>query len=407
MQSRRIGVIGAGYVGLTTAACFAHLGHRVVCADSDETKIEALHAGEVWLHEPRLRDLVVDGLATGGLRFVTGSAVPDVDFTFVCVPTPTGADGAADLTAVEAVLDREPNGAVLKSTVPVGTAARYPGVVSNPEFLREGHAVEDFLRPQRIVVGAQDERQAHAVAELYAATNAPTVLTDNTSAELVKYASNCFLALKLSYVNTLAELCEHLDADIDGVTEGMRLDDRIGTSCLQPGPGWGGSCLPKDTLALLATAKAADVDFATLEAAVATNRHQPHRVVDRIRQEVGTLDGAAIGLLGLTFKAGTNDLRDSPALAVAQLLAQEGARLTAYDPCVSGNRPDIAVRDSAEEVAGEADLLVVLTEWPEFTELDWLELAERMADPRLFDTRNVVPQDKVREAGFRLIRTGR
>jgi UDPglucose 6-dehydrogenase len=408
VQSKRIGVIGAGYVGLTTAACFAHLGHRVVCADSDEAKIGALNAGEVWLHEPRLRDLVVEGLATGDLRFVTGSAVSDVDFTFVCVPTPTGTDGAADLTAVEAVLDREPNGVVvLKSTVPVGTAARCPGVVSNPEFLREGHAVEDFLRPQRIVVGAQDERQAHAVAELYAATNAPVVLTDNTSAELVKYASNCFLALKLSYVNTLAELCEQLDADIDGVTEGMRLDDRIGTSCLQPGPGWGGSCLPKDTLALLATAKAAGVDFATLEAAVTTNRHQPHRVVDRIRQEVGTLDGAAIGLLGLTFKAGTNDLRDSPALVVAQLLAQEGARLTAYDPCVSDNRPNIAVLDSAAEVAGDADLLVVLTEWPEFTELDWPDLAERMADPRLFDTRNVVPQDKVREAGFRLIRTGR
>jgi UDPglucose 6-dehydrogenase len=407
VQSKRIGVIGAGYVGLTTAACFAHLGHRVVCADSDEAKIEALNAGEVWLHEPGLRDLVVKGLATGDLRFVTGSAVSDVDFTFVCVPTPTGADGAADLTAVEAVLDQEPNGVVLKSTVPVGTAARYPGVVSNPEFLREGHAVEDFLRPQRIVVGAQDERQAHAVAELYAATNAPVVLTDNTSAELVKYASNCFLALKLSYVNTLAELCEHLDADIDGVTEGMRLDDRIGASCLQPGPGWGGSCLPKDTLALLATAKAAGVDFATLEAAVTTNRHQPHRVVDRIRQEVGTLDGAVIGLLGLTFKAGTNDLRDSPALVVARLLAQEGARLTAYDPCVSDNRPNIAVRDSAAEVAGDADMLVVLTEWPEFTELDWPDLAERMTDPRLFDTRNVVPEDKVREAGFRLIKTGR
>ncbi|MGW4214285.1 UDP-glucose dehydrogenase family protein [Lentzea sp. NPDC004789] len=407
MRSKRIGVIGAGYVGLTTAACFAHLGHRVVCADSDEAKIEALNAGEVWLHEPGLRDLVVKGLATGDLRFVTGSAVSDVDFTFVCVPTPTGADGAADLTAVQAVLDKASRGVVLKSTVPVGTAARYPGVVSNPEFLREGHAVEDFLRPQRIVVGAQDERQAHAVAELYAATGAPVVLTDNTSAELVKYASNCFLALKLSYVNTLAELCEHLDADIDGVTEGMRLDDRIGTSCLQPGPGWGGSCLPKDTLALLATARAAGVDFTTLEAAVTTNRHQPHRVVDRIRQEVGTLDGAAIGLLGLTFKAGTNDLRDSPALVVAQLLAQEGARLTAYDPCVSDSRPNIAVRDSAAEVAGDADLLVVLTEWPEFTELDWPDLAERMADPRLFDTRNVVPEEKVREAGFRLIRTGR
>ncbi|GGU17541.1 UDP-glucose dehydrogenase family protein [Lentzea flava] len=409
MRAKRIGVVGAGYVGLTTAACFAHLGHRVICADADAAKIEALKAGEIGLHEPGLGELVARNRER--LEFVTdnASALSDVDFAFVCVPTPTGPDGAADLSAVEQVLSEVPAGTrvVLKSTVPVGTAAKHPGVVSNPEFLREGHAVEDFLRPQRIVIGAQDERQAHEVAELYAPTKAPAVLTDNTSAELVKYASNCFLALKLSYVNTLAELCEHLDADIDGVTEGMRLDDRIGASCLQPGPGWGGSCLPKDTLALLATAKAAGVDFATLEAAVSANRHQPQRVVDRIREELGTLHGAKIGLLGLTFKAGTNDLRDSPALVVARLLAQEGAELTAYDPCVGEDRPNISTRSTAEEAAAGTDMLVVLTEWPEFAELDWPELAGRMAGPRIFDTRNVLPEEKVREAGFHLIRTGR
>ncbi|RAS70395.1 UDPglucose 6-dehydrogenase [Lentzea atacamensis] len=409
MRAKRIGVVGAGYVGLTTAACFAHLGHRVICADADTAKIEALNAGEITLHEPGLRELVEDNRER--LEFVTDNAraLSDVDFAFVCVPTPTGPDGAADLSAVDQVLSEAPptTRVVLKSTVPVGTAAKHPGVVSNPEFLREGHAVEDFLRPQRIVVGAQDERQAHEVAALYAPTKAPTVLTDNTSAELVKYASNCFLALKLSYVNTLAELCEHVDADIDGVTEGMRLDDRIGASCLQPGPGWGGSCLPKDTLALLATARAAGVDFATLEAAVSTNRHQPHRVADRIREELRTLDGARIGLLGLTFKAGTNDLRDSPALVVARLLVQEGAELTAFDPCVHEDRPNMRIAHRAADVAAGADMLVVLTEWPEFAELDWPELAERMADPRLYDTRNVVPGDKVREAGFRLIRTGR
>lgn len=409
MRARRIGVVGAGYVGLTTAACFAHLGHRVVCADADAAKIEALNAGEVTLHEPGLRELVEDNRER--LEFVTDNAhaLSDVDFAFVCVPTPTGPDGAADLSAVDEVLSEAPERTrlVLKSTVPVGTAARHPGVVSNPEFLREGHAVEDFLRPQRVVIGAREERLAHEVAELYAPINAPTVLTDNTSAELVKYASNCFLAVKLSYVNTLAELCEHLDADIDGVTEGMRLDDRIGASCLQPGPGWGGSCLPKDTLALLATAKAAGVDFATVEAAVSTNRHQPHRVVDRIREELGTLDGARIGLLGLTFKAGTNDLRDSPALVVAKLLSQEGAKLRAYDPCVAEDLPDIEVTNEAAEAAQNADMLVVLTEWPEFAELDWPELAETVRHPRIFDTRNVLPQDKVREAGFRLIRTGR
>lgn len=407
MRSRRIGVIGAGYVGLTTAACFAHLGHRVICADVDRAKVEALSAGEVSLHEPGLSELVVEGLGTGLLRFVHGSELSDVDFTFVCVPTPTGVDGAADLSAVEDVLSTSPPGVVLKSTVPVGTAARYPGVVSNPEFLREGNAVEDFLRPQRIVVGAQNERAAHEVAELYAAIAAPTVLTDNTSAELVKYASNGFLAVKLSYVNTLAEMCENLGADVDGVTEGMRLDDRIGSSCLAPGPGWGGSCLPKDTLALLATARAAGVEFATLEGAVSTNWHQPHRVVDRLRTAAGTLDGSRIGLLGLTFKAGTNDLRDSPALAVAQLLAQEGAELSAYDPCVHADLKNIAVKPTAAEAADGADALVVLTEWPEFAELDWPELAGQVARPLIFDTRNVLPRDKVEEAGFRLIRTGR
>ncbi|USX53278.1 UDP-glucose/GDP-mannose dehydrogenase family protein [Lentzea sp. HUAS12] len=403
----RIGVVGAGYVGLTTAACFAHLGHQVTCADVDEAKVAALNAGEVALHEPGLRELVAEGLGNDSLRFVRGSALSDVDFTFVCVQTPSGPGGEADLSAVEAVLAGASAQVVLKSTVPVGTAARHPGVVSNPEFLREGHAVEDFLRPQRIVVGAQNEQQARAVAELYENTRAPVVLTDNTSAELVKYASNCFLALKLSYVNTLAELCEHLDADIDGVTEGMRLDDRIGASCLHPGPGWGGSCLPKDTLALLATARSAGIDFATLEAAITTNLHQPHRVVDRIRDEAGSLQGKRIGLLGLAFKAGTNDLRDSPALAVAEILEQEGARLVAYDPCVTTTNNGIAVVGSAAEVAAGADVLVVLTEWPEFAELDWPELAKGVRTPLIFDTRGVVPPDKAAEAGFRLVRTGR
>ncbi|MET9230059.1 UDP-glucose/GDP-mannose dehydrogenase family protein [Lentzea sp. NPDC003310] len=401
----RIGVIGAGYVGLTTAACFAHLGHRVTCADVDGAKIEALSAGEVSLLEPGLPELVAEGLAGGRLEFVLGNALSDVDFTFVCVPTPEGPDGAADLTAVNEVLGRAVPTVVLKSTVPVGTGAGHPGVVSNPEFLREGHAVEDFLRPQRIVVGARDERDAREVAALYERTHAPVVLTDNTSAELVKYASNCFLALKLSYVNTLAELCDQLDADIDGVTEGMRLDDRIGGSCLAPGPGWGGSCLPKDTLALLATARDAGVDFATLEAAITTNRGRPHHVVGAVRAELGTLAGRRIAVLGLAFKAGTNDLRDSPALTVADLLAGEGAELVAYDPCVTAELPGITVVGSAAEAATGADALVVLTEWPEFAELDWPDLAGRVRRPLIVDTRRVVPEDKVTQAGFRLVRS--
>ncbi|GLZ29176.1 UDP-glucose 6-dehydrogenase [Lentzea sp. NBRC 105346] len=408
----RIGVIGAGYVGLTTAACFAHLGHDVICADVDADKVRALNAAEIGAHEPGLRDLVVEGRRAGRLRFVTGNraALSDVDLVFVCVPTPCGPDGRADLSAVSAVLHEAGDSdavLVVKSTVPVGTTARYPGVVSNPEFLRKGFAVEDFLRPQRVVVGAADEPVARRVARLYAATGAPVVITDNASAELVKYASNCFLALKLSYVNTLAELCEEVGADIDGVTEGMCLDERIGSSCLAPGPGWGGSCLPKDTRALLSTADAALVDFPVLRAAISTNSHQLHRVVAKVRAVAGTLAGARIGLLGLTFKAGTDDLRDSPALAVADLLAAEGATLTGYDPCVDADVGPVTVLDSAEAAARDAQVLVVLTEWPEFAELDWPALAAGMPDPAIVDTRNVVPADKVTEAGFRLVTTGR
>ncbi|MBW4720543.1 UDP-glucose dehydrogenase family protein [Saccharothrix obliqua] len=410
----RIGVVGAGYVGLTTAACLAHFGHAVVCADRDAERVAALRHDEVVLHEPGLADLVRTGRAEGRLRFTTDNreALAGKDFVFLCLPTPTGVDGAADVRAVEAVLAEaravaEPGCVpVVKSTVTPGTARRLGGdLVSNPEFLREGHAVEDFLRPQRVVVGAESEQDARRVARLYAPTGAPVLMTDCTSAELVKYAGNCFLALKLSYVNALAELAEGVGADITAVTEGMALDERIGGSFLSPGPGWGGSCLPKDTRALLSAADAAEVDFPLLRAAIDTNEHQAHRVVAKVRDAVGALAGARIGLLGLTFKAGTDDLRDSPALSVAELLAAEGARLTGYDPCVHHDTGPVRVVPSAALAARDARALVVLTEWPEFAELDWpsLEVAERV----VVDTRNVLPADKVREAGFRLVATGR
>ncbi|WP_447007022.1 UDP-glucose dehydrogenase family protein [Saccharothrix isguenensis] len=419
----RIGVIGAGYVGLTTAACFAKLGHVVVCADVDEAKVAALGRAEVGAHEPGLAELVAEGLGAGRLRFVLGNAeaLSDVDFVFLCVPTPTGPDGAADLSMVHAVLrearDAVRSGCVLviKSTVPAGTTERVAEVVgrsdvqvvSNPEFLREGHAVDDFLRPQRVVVGAEAEEAARRVVALYEGTGAPALVTRSASAELVKYASNCFLAMKLSYVNSLAELCEQVGADIGDVTEGMRLDDRIGASFLEPGPGWGGSCFPKDTRALLSTADDAHVDFPLLRATIGTNSHQAHRVVRMVRDAVGPLDGARLGLLGLTFKAGTDDLRDSPALAVAGLLAEEGARLTGYDPCVTADCGPVRVLESPEAVAQDADGLVVLTEWPEFAELDWPNLAAAMTAQVIVDTRNLLPVDKVTEAGFHLVSLGR
>jgi UDPglucose 6-dehydrogenase len=428
MFVRRIAVIGSGYVGLTTGACLASLGHRVVCADVDARKVARLSAGEVPILEPGLPDLVAQGLAAGRLQFVVGAAaaVKDAEVVFLCVPTPMGAGGAADLSAVEAVAaevhELLPAGCVVvnKSTVPVGTAARTAqllgrpdvAVVSNPEFLREGSAVEDFLNPDRIVVGCDAQDAAERVAALYARLGAPTVLTDAASAEMVKYAANCFLAMKLSYVNAIAELCERFGADVLDVTEGIGYDRRIGQAFLQPGPGWGGSCLPKDTHALLQVCAAADFDFALLQASLDTNTHQQHRMVAKVRDAVGgSLAGQRIGLLGLTFKAGTDDLRDSPALTVAALLAAEGADLIGYDPgvpaAVPGMTDDLQVTDDPLKVASGAAALVVLTEWPEFRLLDWGQLAELVQRRIVIDTRNLLDADVLRRVGFEVRGIGR
>jgi UDPglucose 6-dehydrogenase len=307
---------------------------------------------------------------------------------------------------------------VNKSTVPVGTAQRTAellerediAVVSNPEFLREGSAVHDFLNPDRIVVGCDMQDAAERVAALYARLGAPTVLTDAASAELVKYAANCYLAMKLSYVNAMAELCDRLGADISDVTEGMGFDKRIGQSYLQAGPGWGGSCLPKDTSAMLQLADAADFEFRLIRATIDTNNRQRQRMVEKVRLAVtgkrgGSLSKVRLGILGLTFKAGTDDLRDSPALAVSALLRQAGAKLVAYDPALrSGDTraelDGITVADDPYRAAEEVEALVVLTEWPEFRALDWAKLAGVVANPVVVDTRNLLDPDVLRRAGF-------
>jgi len=428
MFVRRIAVVGAGYVGLTTGACLASLGHRVVCADINEDKVTALQGGQVSILEPGLAELVAEGLAAGRLEFVVGArnAVPDAEVVFFCVPTPMGAGGAADLAAVESVAAevsevlRPACVVVNKSTVPVGTAARTAellgradvAVVSNPEFLREGSAVADFLNPDRIVVGCDAQDAAERVAALYARLGAPTVLTDAASAEMVKYAANCFLAMKLSYVNAVAELCERLGADVLDVTEGIGYDRRIGQAFLSPGPGWGGSCLPKDTHALLQVAAAVDFDFGLLRASLDTNTRQRARMVDKVRDAVGgSLSGVRIGLLGLTFKAGTDDLRDSPALAVAALLRGEGAELVGYDPgvcaAVPGMTDDVEVTDDPVKVASGAAAIVVLTEWPEFRVLDWGRLAEVVEHRVVIDTRNLLDADVLRRVGFEVRGVGR
>ncbi|HKS52448.1 MAG TPA: UDP-glucose/GDP-mannose dehydrogenase family protein [Pseudonocardiaceae bacterium] len=428
MFVRRIAVIGSGYVGLTTGACLASLGHRVVCADVDPGKVARLSAGEVSILEPGLPELVAQGLAAGRLQFVVGAAaaVTEAEVVFLCVPTPMGNGGGADLSAVEAVATEVrsllPPGCVVvnKSTVPVGTAARTAellgrsdvAVVSNPEFLREGSAVRDFLNPDRIVVGCDAQDAAERVAALYAKLGAPTVLTDAASAEMVKYAANCFLAMKLSYVNAIAELCERSGADVLDVTEGIGYDRRIGQAFLQAGPGWGGSCLPKDTHALLQVCAAADFDFPLLQASLETNTRQQHRMVEKVRDAVGgSLAGQRVGLLGLTFKAGTDDLRDSPALTVAALLAAEGADLIGYDPAVPAAVPgmtdDLQVTDDPIKVAAGAAVLVVLTEWPEFRLLDWARLAELVEHRIVIDTRNLLDADVLRRVGFEVRGIGR
>nr|WP_042187142.1 UDP-glucose/GDP-mannose dehydrogenase family protein [Kibdelosporangium sp. MJ126-NF4]CEL17838.1 UDP-glucose dehydrogenase [Kibdelosporangium sp. MJ126-NF4]CTQ90938.1 UDP-glucose dehydrogenase (EC 1.1.1.22) [Kibdelosporangium sp. MJ126-NF4] len=416
-----VAVVGVGYVGLTTAVCLASLGHRVVCADVDQAKVSALRRGESTIQESGLAELLAAGLAAGRLEFVLGAsaAVSEAEVVFLCVPTPMAPDGAAELAMLESVV-QELRGVLLpgsvvvnKSTVPVGTAVHVGellnradvAVVSNPEFLREGSAVQDFLRPDRIVIGSADPAAAERVAALYERISGPVLLTDAASAEMIKYAANCYLATRLSYVNSIAELCERLGADVGDVTRGMGLDKRIGKSFLRPGPGWGGSCLPKDTRALLRSTEAVGGDFPLLRAAIDTNVRQRELVLDKVRQAVGgRLAGVRIGLLGLTFKAGTDDLRGSPALAIAELMAAEGADLAGYDPSVGGPVPGatdwVRVMETPYRAADGAAAMMLLTEWPEFRTLDWRRIAGLLDGRSVIDTRNHLDPRVLRRAGL-------
>jgi UDPglucose 6-dehydrogenase len=424
MRTQRIAVIGTGYVGLTAGACFASLGHRVSCLDTDAAKIARLGRAEVDIYEPGLAELVRDGAEAGRLTFTTdaATAVSDARVVFLCLPTPMTADGDADLSIVEsaagALRDLLPSGCVVvtKSTVPVGTAARVSGwlgrpdvpVVANPEFLREGQAARDFLRPDRIVIGARRAETAELVADLYAGITAPVVVTDPASAELAKYVSNCFLAMKLSYVNMVAELCETFGADSGDVLRAVGLDPRIGRAFLRPGPGWGGSCLPKDAHALAFAAAQVGVDYSLLTATITTNARQVGRMTAKVRAAAGgTLAGARIGLLGLTFKAGTDDVRDSPAVAIAHRLLAAGADVTAYDPHANTDETAAMMVDDPYAVAKEADVVVLLTEWPMFRELDWERMANLMRRPVVVDTRNHLDSGELARCRIRLVSTGR
>ncbi len=437
----RLGVVGTGYVGLTTGACFAHLGHRVTCGDIDQRKVDMLNDGVIPIVEDGLASVVDGGRAAGLLTFVLGAAeaARDADIVFLCVPTPQGDDGSADLSYIEQAARQiapvlKPGAVVVnKSTVPVGStvvveaALQRPDVfvVSNPEFLREGTAVSDFLSPDRVVIGSADRRAAERVADLYAGIDAPILITDPASAETIKYAANGFLAMKISFVNAVAAMCEAVGADVAAVVDGIGSDNRIGRRFLSPGPGWGGSCFPKDSRALVKIAEEHGYNFTMMRGVIDVNDEQLDRMVDKIataagrgtdRRQPDALAGITVGALGLTFKAGTDDLRESPALAIISELRRLGARVVAYDPTVVGELSPhqeatlagIELVDEVLAVGAGADVIAVFTEWPDFAKVDLAALAAT-ARPgiTIVDTRNLLDPVLVREAGFEYDGVGR
>ncbi|HJR26333.1 MAG TPA: UDP-glucose/GDP-mannose dehydrogenase family protein [Acidimicrobiales bacterium] len=420
----KLAVIGTGYVGLTTGACFAHVGHDVVCADIDEAKVAMLRRGEIPILEAGLDSLVKEGVDGGRLTFVVGAAnaVRDCDVAYLCVPTPQGLDGSADLSYIEAAA-REigpvlPSEAIVvnKSTVPVGSTRvveRALGrsdiaVVSNPEFLREGSAIHDFLNPDRIVIGAEDQAAAVRVASLYLGITAPVIVTDPASAETIKYAANAFLATKISFINAVAAVCEAVGADIKDVALGMGYDSRIGHEFLKPGPGFGGSCFPKDTRAMVRIAEDAGYDFNLLKGVVAVNDEQLNRVVEKIVELAGgSVDGRRVGAWGLTFKARTDDLRESPSIAVLERLRAKGAEIRAFDPAVGRPLDGIEVVDDPYAAVEGADVLAVLTEWDEFRWLDIDKVADLMASKKVVDARNLLDRAALVRRGFEYRGIGR
>ena len=420
VRSRRIAVIGSGYVGLTLSASLALFGHEVECTDKSTERVEQLAHGQVPIVEEGLTELVEQTLAAGRLTFSRDNkrAAQEAEFLFLCLPTPMGGDGQADLTFVQQVAEEigphlRPGAVVItKSTVPVGTGDMVANalgrddvhVVSNPEFLAEGTALRDCLRPDRVVVGAHTREVAQQVVDLYGpAARDKAIITDVPSAEMIKYASNAYLAVRLTFVNSMAALCEVAGADIRHVVKGMGADHRIGPAFLQPGPGWGGSCFPKDTEALVRTARQLGGDLSLVEAAIAINAGHITRMVDKVISVLGgDVAGKHIALWGLTFKAGTDDRRQSPALEIAQRLTGQGALVHAYDPTVpAGTQLGFAVHASSFAACKEADALVIGTEWPEFAAADLTALAAVMTGRVILDARNLLDPAAAANSGFR------
>ena len=423
----QIAVIGTGYVGLSSGACFAHLGHRVFCVDVLQEKIDDLNKGIMPIVETGLKELVAEGVTSGLLTFSTdaASAVVNADVIFLCVPTPEGADGSADLSYIQiAAKTLSPlirSGAIVvnKSTVPVGSTKvverelKRPdvAVVSNPEFLREGSAIQDFLHPDRIVVGSDNLEAAIAVGALYEKVGAPVLVTDPASAETIKYAANAFLATKISYINAVAAICEGVGADINDVVLGLGYDKRIGHEFLRPGPGWGGSCFPKDTKAMVKIAEDAGYDFGLLKGVITVNDQQYGRIVEKIRIAAGgSLEGKVIAAWGLTFKALTDDLRDSPAIEIVSRLIAAGAEVAVFDPTVvvaPKGLEKLKVMSSPIAACNGADVIAVLTEWDEFRQISPNDVAGIVRAKKIVDARNLLDRSEWLRAGFEYQGIGR
>lgn len=422
---RNICVVGSGHVGLVTGACFADLGHKVICMDDDAAKIEGLKRGIMPFFEPDLAEMVVENVSHGRLSFTRNikEAIKPSDIVFICVGTPQKPGGEADLTQVEAVAQRVAQAmrkytlVIEKSTVPVKTGSWIKriiernnthnidfDVVSNPEFLREGKAIYDFMHPDRIVIGLESERALKLMLELYKPFQSPTIVTNIETAELIKHASNAFLAMKISYINALANICEKVGADVARVAEGMGHDKRIGHAFLNAGVGYGGYCLPKDTAAFVKIAAEVGYNFELLQAVRNINDGQRQQLFDKIKQEIWNIKGKTIGILGLAFKPDTDDMREAPAVDIISKLKEEGAHIKAYDPKAMETAKtifsDIEYGKNAYEVAKDSDALVIITEWDEFKNLDLPKVKSLLKHPVIIDGRNIYEPAEMKRLGF-------
>jgi UDPglucose 6-dehydrogenase len=428
---KNICVIGTGYVGLVTGVCFADLGNNVVCVDIDPNKVETLRAGKSPIYEPGLEELLERNMRAGRLHFTDDYAIglKDAGFVFITVGTPMGDDGSADLRYVEAAahgIGENIDGPIIiidKSTVPVGTgdvvseivANHKPNVpvsvVSNPEFLREGSAMSDFFNPDRIVLGSTDRKAAEQVAELHAPLQTSIIITDLRTAEMIKYASNAFLATRISFINEIAQICEKLGADVTEVARGMGYDKRIGPHFLNAGIGYGGSCFPKDVLALHWMAANAGCHPQLLQAVMDINRDARQLFVDKVQTLLGTLENKVIGILGLSFKPNTDDMREAPSIDVIQALQARGAHVKAYDPVSMENAdqivPTVTFCATPYDVAKEADALLIVTEWNEFKQLDWERVRQYMRQHIVVDGRNLYDPLEMEARGFTYWGVGR